>query len=181
MIVTYWLDNEDTIIKVSDSWNTFAAENNGARAFSNQIKGRKVFKFVSGDTTRMILDLMLRKARTLGMQTEYHYRCDSLTHKRYMIMRITPEKDKILKVDHITEKEVEQNIVPHFNFEQFDGGSIRSCSMCKKVLANNEWVEPDQAIEKGYLDKDLKYMPVFSICPECRKSIFSKARSYMAS
>lgn len=88
-----WLDRRDTIIRVGEHWNRFAEENDGRAVLGEHIIGKPLHSFITGDSTRMYIEAVLRYARQSGRTIARPYRCNSPQTRRYMEMIIKPMFD----------------------------------------------------------------------------------------
>ena len=146
-IYTYRLDRNNDIISVGDDWDAFALENGGPNACASQVQGRPVWDFIAGDPMRMWLDTVLQLVRVRNAPIERRYRCDSPELRRFMLMRLSPEDDGVVRIDNelLT---TERRAVPiHIRpASSRSGRTVRiRCSLCGRLKAGNAWQEPDFA------------------------------------
>ncbi len=167
---TYWLDEALRITAVSDRWDQFAQNNDGEQALGTLIKGRSLWDFVIDDVTRMWLEVLIKVARMRQEQVERPYRCDSPDLKRYMLMRITPEAQNSLRVDHILVSTAPRTRSVHIRF----AGTAkhlplthRRCSMCGRIASDNAWLEPDA----DGVPEDKTLTVIYTVCEDCAKAI----------
>jgi hypothetical protein len=162
----YWLDREDRIVRVSGGWDAFALENEGEKAVSERVTGRKLFEFITGDTTRMWMSAIIGLARVSGKELERQYRCDTPLIQRYMRMRIVPEKNGELRLEHIVFREKERSKPVFF----VTGGARetvmdRRCSMCGRVFRDGVWIEAESVPD--YPAEGREIPVVYTICELC--------------
>lgn len=170
-IVSYWLNSDNRIVRVSKLWNQFALANEGSKELlSPEIQGRSVFEFIIGDQTRMYLEALLQNARFLNHAVNRSYRCDSPTLKRYMSMTIQPTQEGLVQLNHTllkTEPQEQELIYCHTPTPEY--GAVPRCSVCTRLLIKGTWLSPEDAKILGLL-VPCKPLPVtYRICPSCRR------------
>ena len=176
---TYWLDDSLRITKVSEAWDQFAQDNEGEQALGVIVRGRSLWDFVVDDVTRMWLEVLIKLARMRNEQIERPYRCDSPELKRYMLMRITPEGQDSLRVDHILISTAPRRRPVHIHPARrapFLSMARRRCSMCGRVASGDMWLEPDDdpASEGATLTV------IYTVCEDCAKALEPRGDSATA-
>ncbi len=169
MSTAYWLDRDDRIIRVSGGWDAFALENDGEKAVSERVTGRKIFEFITGDITRMWMSAIIGLVRVSGGELERPYRCDTPYVRRYMRMRVCTEISGDLCLEHILLKKEKRSkpvfFVPVVSITK--SPVERRCSTCGKIFRNGVWIEADSVPD---LPADGNKIPVvYTICEECWK------------
>jgi hypothetical protein len=164
-----WLDREDRIVRVSGSWDTFALENEGEKAVSERVTGRKLFEFITGDISRMWMSAIIGLVRVSGGELERPYRCDTPYVRRYMRMRVFSEISGELCLEHILLKKEKRSkpvfFVPAVSIPK--NPLERRCSTCGRIFHDGEWIEADSI---PGLPSDGGEIPVvYTICEECWK------------
>lgn len=115
---------------------------------------------------------MLNYARLSGKPIEKRYRCDSLTDKRFMLIRVIPHTDDLLEVQCLfqatsplktpLEFEVADYSVPYF---------ITRCSICNRLKPRNGWFEPDDAEVLAFIDTSRSIKVIYGVCPSCQAHV----------
>ncbi len=168
--MTYTLDKGDTIVAVSGQWDEFARNNNGEKTLASHVVGRKLERFIVGDTTRMFVLTMIMSARHLQRPIYRPYRCDSPTHKRFMEMIIQPRAEGRLEVIH---RELYcEPLLHRARLVAVSPGSgatyAKRCSLCNRVQVEGVWSELDDAIESRRLQVEASGLKViYGVCPDC--------------
>ena len=142
---TYRLDKNNRILSVGGPWDEFAQANGGIAACASRIQGRLIWEFVSGDITRMWIEVLLQLVIVRQETMERTYRCDSPDLKRFMRMRITPDGSGILRVEHAL-LSVEKRINPVYVRPLALASGRRArfrCGICGRIENEGAWVEPD--------------------------------------
>jgi uncharacterized CHY-type Zn-finger protein len=142
---SYTIDKDGKIIHVDLKWDLFALENQGKiNVLKDQILGRKVTDFIVGDHVRMWYESLITLARVSGKRVEREYRCDSPTHKRYMLMMLIPFKNGNLRIDHylLKEEKIEKKI--EIDFSGKYSNIITRCSSCNRFYYKYKWIDIDE-------------------------------------
>lgn len=170
----YRLDRKERIISVSGPWDRFARENGGVHIFEDEIKGRSIWEFITGDATRMWLDTLLGFARIQNEKIQRPYRCDSPDLIRYMQMTITPEENGILRTDHTLVSQ-QKRLNPLYTFHESTSDSKISrirCSICGRIGNGMAWEEPHTKHTVG----SNRIVVDYTVCSECNSSSPGESR-----
>lgn len=160
----YLLNKKNHILSVSGPWDRFAEENNGVNVFSSDVCGRSLWDFVVGDFTRIWLETIFQLARLRNTMTEQWYRCDSPEVKRFMKMRIVPDREDGLRIEHKT-LVTEERPVPVYIRYGPDKSNVRTrCSICGRVKLEGVWKEP----RAEYAETSREINVAYSVCTDCR-------------
>jgi hypothetical protein len=172
----YWLDKNNMIIKLSDSWDSFAIENDGDVLSGQSVIGKKIWDYIQGNTTRMWMDALFSLARLHQKTVQKPYRCDSPELKRYMEMVITPEENGVLKVEsRVLSTEVIKK--PFYFQASNDLGSPKiliRCSICNRLKQKGQWQEVDQLSIESTNTEQLQV--AYGVCPDCH-NLMPKSQS----
>lgn len=161
----YSLDSRDCIVSVSGSWDKFAAKNGGVRVFANDVCGRSIWEFVTGDATRMWLEAVFQLARLRSASIERPYRCDSPSLKRFMRMRIVSEQGGVLRIEHEILATEQRSKPVHFQYGMNVMKNTRQrCSICGRVN-DGGWQEP----LAEYADPSYSIMVIYTVCEDCQR------------
>lgn len=169
-VVSYWLDQDDRIVQVNPLWDQFALANGGEqRLLSSEIQGRRVFDFITGDQTRMYLEVLLQHVRFLHRTISRSYRCDSPTMKRFMSMSLTPATQGLVKLDHtLLKNEPFQQPVIYRHEPEPQATALPRCSVCTRLLIKGNWLTPEDAEILGFIKPGIPLPVTYRICPACR-------------
>jgi hypothetical protein len=165
------LNRKDIIIAVGSSWNNEVIRGEQA-PFSAQILDKPLFSFIQGDLTKISVNTILMRARSLKKQIIRRYRCDELRMRHYCEMRISPLKDGELEIEHITLR-VESRRLPidinTLNSDKERDEQARRCSMCCKYKYENTWLEiEDYLIVKSMPSENFLLGNIdYGLCPKC--------------
>ena len=165
--IIYILDDKNRIVSVGGAWNKFADENDGINLTAKDIFGRQIWDFVTGDATRMWLEVIFQLARFRGTRVERPYRCDSPKLKRYMRMYIDPEHNKHLLVSHEILAVEERSAPLYIRYGPNSLKNIRQrCSVCGRLNIGG-WQEP----QAKHTDASNSISVSYTICNECQQTI----------
>lgn len=169
--ISYFLDTEGIIRKVSGPWDEFANDNDGAGARAEAVIGKSLASFIAGDISNMFVQAMVDSARARGKTVYRPYRCDSGRMKRYMEMTAIPLPDGLVEVRHrllYTEPVRHFQFVPAQRIASPGAMRIKRCSMCNKVRVASDWYEIDDALRLDLLAPEQAEGPwIFGVCPPC--------------
>jgi PAS domain S-box-containing protein len=96
----YEVNAQDLLTAVSDDWNVFALENDGAQCVADRVLGRPLAGCISGEGVQQNMQSMLDRARETGKPQVASYRCDSPAELRTMEMQLLPSPDGRVRVVH---------------------------------------------------------------------------------
>nr|MEE4268635.1 PAS domain-containing protein [Candidatus Krumholzibacteria bacterium] len=170
LTVVFVLDKNNKIVDVNETWDRFAAENEGLGLSRPEVVNRNLFEFIHGDSTRMFVQVLLDYARIHQNTVERDYRCDSDQVKRFMKMVIKPQPDGTVLLENITLRV--EKLDPRVPFRLAGPGQrghLR-CSMCNHLKFGDQWVDPADALRRGEVDS-VDNRVTYSVCPSCRSSI----------
>jgi hypothetical protein len=174
MLTAYTLDAADRIVAVSDSWDRFALENEGAGACASHVVGARLSDSIAGDAARMFMTSILMRVRVSGAPETVPYRCDSETTKRYYTMTLTPQRDGHVEIVHDLDREERGAVSVRIRTAPLGSPGKLRCSVCCRIEDHGEWVDPFDG------DQDQSYRVVHTVCPDCKVSPMSGFRMRQA-
>lgn len=161
----YVVDGSNRITDLNPDWDEFATRNGGgAQVTRDQVIGRPLDSFLSGDATRMFVHAALDAVRLLGHTRVLPYRCDSPTERRRYEMVISPAPEGGVRVEHrLISCETRQPRRPEWPATLTSGWR---CSQCLSVRlpGSTEWISAD-AVSRPPLAQD--------VCPACVSRLFA--------
>lgn len=169
--VTYGIDRYDVIAYVGGQWATFAEESE-TPSLNDDLVGRPLWDFVSGDTTRHVYKDLIARARA-GRSLSFTYRCDAPALRRFMRMRMLPSGDGGVTFRSTTERTETRAPVALLEPGARAGRVIVTiCSWCKRARVEGGWHEVEVAVTRlGLFDGGP--MPGLShgMCDECEARV----------
>ena len=163
------IDEDDVIVDIGGEWDKFARENEGSHIFKTRVLGTKLYQHIKGETSRSFVWTILDAVRKLERPIERSYRCDSPACKRFMAMRVTPEPDKKLLLEHrLVSTEAFEH--PHrFTFSTKRTSSrLTRCSMCNRLQIDGVWKEPEIALSGAAKPVGAATLVIYSVCLDCK-------------
>jgi hypothetical protein len=146
--IVYRVNREDRIEYVNDAWEQFANDNEGDAFASASVLDQSLWNFISDQTTRDIYRSMMRSARD-GSVVNFTFRCDAPALRRELRMHV--EAREAQSVEFRTETvrtEVRESQALLDPATPRNQELLRSCSWCRKVWVEDEWVEVEVAVER---------------------------------
>lgn len=144
----YILDKNNIIVDVSNKWDIFATENDGAPdVLKDKVLGKHILDFIKGDQVRMWFESVLQIAKLSGRILERDYRCDGPDLKRFMKMRVSFLEKNLIKVEHFLIKTEKLEQIVKLNFFNDYYYKVVRCSICNKFLYKDQWIEFEKAIK----------------------------------
>ena len=169
------VDGDGRISFVSDAWLAFAAEN-GYRTTRSEQLGRPLLSAIGGEENRHIYRLLIERVRTSARAVEFGYRCDSPETRRWMRMHHLPESDEV-EFESLLLRLESRPYAPLIEARQGPSAAsdvLSMCSWCKAVLADQDWIEVEQAVRQlGLFATDRMPRISHGICPDCRTRLLS--------
>ncbi|MCG6895814.1 MAG: PAS domain-containing protein [Thiocapsa sp.] len=163
------IDSDGRISFVNDAWLVFA-EQNGWPVTAAQVIGSPLMQQIADLETRHIYQLLIDSIRGGGRQARFLYRCDSPDRRRLMEMRVSGRapgqvefRSRVLRLEP---REPVALLDPRHQNRSSD--ILTVCSWCKAVLAEQTWVEVEQAVRRLAILTE-RALPRIShgICPGC--------------
>lgn len=171
MLTAYTLDRSDRIVAVDNpAWDTFALENEGARACAAHVVGARLADAITGDPVRMFMAAILMRVRASGQPETVPYRCDSDRVKRFYTMTLTPFPDNGVRVTHDLHHHEPGAVTVRVRPASGTRGVLR-CSLCCRIDEGQGWADPFD----GGRDRDLRV--VHTVCPDCKGGTIRRPRA----
>jgi hypothetical protein len=167
----YRIDNSDTIVSVSDNWDSFAYGNawdSGCRP--EDVVGHKLWDFIKDIETQHLYAEMFQRVRS-GMRCgPIPFHCDSPQERRFLELVLVLMTDKQIEVtSRILRTESREPVGLLDRETARTSRLIKLCSMCKKMeTPNKEWAEIEAGLAELRLFEATE-MPQIThgLCPHC--------------
>jgi hypothetical protein len=164
--VSYRIDAGDRIVEVGDDWAAFARAND-APHLADEVEGRPLWNFVSGDLTRQVYRELLVHVRS-GRPASFDYRCDAPQLQRFMRMTMRAVGHDGVQFESVTVRTEARTpaiaMLPPATAERL----VRMCSWCKRVADATSWLDLDAAVDAfGLLTRTTAVAISHSMCPAC--------------
>lgn len=170
--VRYVLDAEDRIVEVAPHWEEFGRKNAAPDATLHPL-GRLLWDFISDPTTRQLYQAMVRRARG-GERVRVPYRCDAPDRRRFMELRIeaAPSGSVEFRSRLLRLEPRDPVLLLDASLPRVDRPQIRTCSWCKQMEVEGEWVEVEEGIRRLDLFDAAELPPIsHGICPGCEADV----------
>jgi hypothetical protein len=167
--ISYLIDAQDRLVKVSSQWLEFALRNHGEGLKPDQVEGRSLWDFITDEPTRELYKAILAHVRS-GSPTDLVLRCDAPERRRLieMIVTRTPEGNVEFRTALLASKpRPSQRLLAKDTPRT--ARHVLVCSWCDKVNVDVEkWFEVEAAMEYLHLT-DEPELPMIEpvVCPEC--------------
>lgn len=175
------VDKDDVIQSVSSSWLSIAEQGRAAESLvPEKVIGKPLVVFIRSDSTKMYIESCLKVCRLKQQVLYREYRCDSLTHQRFMELQLTPLDEGAVEMKHFLLREVpfaEPVTLKDVSDGQFGVGQTPRhqfvrCSMCNslKAVGSQQWIAPENFPQP----LDVPTLVIHSVCPACLNKIWHK-------
>jgi len=173
----YSINENDIITNFSNNFPSFARNNDWQLGMEPEaVLGCSIFDFISGAETQHLYKVLFEHCRK-GKHIGYiPFRCDSPTERRFLELnlRLLPDSHidiitVLVKTEPRSPVRILQTHTPRT--EQF----IRICSMCKKVIVDDEWLEIEEALIRMKLfEQERLPRLTHGLCKSCYETAISE-------
>ena len=170
----YEVDASNRLIDVDPFWDVFALANGAqGNVTRDKIIGQPLMDFVTGDMTRMYVDVALKSARLKQMPRVLSYRCDAPGLKRWLEMTVEPLSGGRVRISHRLVSSSPTKIRSEFRYSPKFVQWLR-CSQCLKLAlidTPDVWHLPESIdlFQSGGV-----VMVSDSVCPACQAQATSQ-------
>lgn len=173
----YRIDKDNVIEMVSDNWQSFVDENNGAGSCNQKnVIGLSLSDFIYGSETRYLYQIILKRVRDRKQTAKLLFRCDSPDIRRFLQLIIIPlENDAVEFRSHIIRTEKRECVNLLKNDVARSDIFIRMCSVCKKIaISDKEWEDAEKAINTLKIFDNPPFPTItHGICQCCYNTVMS--------
>lgn len=175
----YEVDGEDRIVATSDTWDSFALENEGEHLTFDRIEGSKIWDHVTDRETADIYRRIFDAARK-GRRVQFFLRCDSPTVRRMLSVNVeSADSSHGLRISTLLFRADQRDFIDLRNTSE--GGSLfalPACSWCEKVLVpEHDWQEIESAapwLARGVNSQKCRFS--YTVCPQCKEQVERQLR-----
>ncbi len=158
---------------VNRNWVRFGQEN-GLDAGASAIIGQPLLRAISDPQTRHLYEVLIQRVRGSTEVVQFGYRCDSPDRRRWLQMRIgwLQDADEVEFASVLTRSETRPPVALLEAERRRSAQLLSMCSWCKQVLAEQSWVEVEEAVTRLRLFTE-ETLPRIShgICPSCSEHL----------
>jgi hypothetical protein len=132
-VFIYRIDRTDTIVSVSDNWQTFADANAwGGSLRPEDVVGHKLWDFIQDQETRHLYQELFRRVRRGMPSRTIPFRCDSPNERRYLELVIESLPDEQIEILSKTLRTESRRYISLLNADISRSKEfVTVCSMCK--------------------------------------------------
>jgi hypothetical protein len=174
----YRIDAEGRICFVNPAWQAFAAENDW-QVGAAQVLGSELMASITDARTRYLYGLLIQRVRESGRLARFGYRCDAPDRRRLMEMQMGYDQAR-KQVEFRSRVMLIERREPVALFDATRTNRtddiLSVCSWCKAVLADQAWVEVEEAVMRLRLfSSDTLPRISHGICPGCSEHLSATA------
>lgn len=169
---SYELDPEDRIVFCSDSWDSFAAENDGSHLVFDRIRGQSIWNHIACGRTAELYKRIFASARA-GKPVQFFLRCDSSNVRRLLHVSVSPTIDGHVRTTTLLFRADERDPLPTVVREDgpVEEDCYTLCTWCNKLDADG-WRELEDVAGLRDADGNAVPLPVrCGVCPTCYERI----------
>jgi hypothetical protein len=170
---SYELDPDLGLTKVDQGWIEFALENDAPELLPPGPIGRSVLDSISDSTTKLLYRELFDHAARVARPISFAIRCDSPAMRRQLLLTITATASGF-RVDSSlrwARPNPAGELLRH-GLPRDPARVLRICSWCKKMEADGEWCELDEAARRlGLFERGELPLLTHGMCPACHASI----------
>jgi len=165
--VVYWLDASDRIVRIGDTWTSFAVLNDAPELAEPAVLGASIWPFIADSTTKNIYRSLLQRVRD-GGTARFAYRCDGPSIRREMEMHLVQE-GALARFESRVVRWTPRPPQALFDRHAPRGADwVRACGWCNRLHVGDLWLEVEAAVPALGLF-EAEWLPALThvICPDC--------------
>lgn len=170
-VVEYWIDANDVVIDVGQSWADFARDND-APELAVLPSDRTLWTYFDSDEVAELWRLLVERVRGLQKGAEVPLRCDAPDARRWFDMTITPEPDRRVHFRCVLVFEEARPPVSLLDLRSerdVDLQSVPLCSWCGRAQHGSRWLDIEELVQAARLFERVSMPPIsHGICTSCR-------------
>ncbi len=170
-IVEYWIDANDNVADVGQSWADFARDND-APELVVPASDRALWTYFESDEIRDLWRLLVERVRALQTGVEVPLRCDAPDARRWFDMTITPERNGGVHFRCVLVFEETRPTVSLLDIQSERDNGVRPvplCSWCARGQHGPRWLEVEALVRVTRLLERAVMPPIsHGICTSCR-------------
>ncbi|MGV7229329.1 MAG: hypothetical protein ACQ9IQ_11775 [Nitrospirales bacterium] len=162
--------NADNIIESVDSgWLSFALANDASHLSAEAVIGQPLFRFITGKETQYLYQVMIERVRSNQRKVVIPFRCDGPSHRRFMVLEISPGTNRQVQFTVCTTREDERKRISLLDpLVNRTGEYLSMCSWCKRIDVAGNWLDVEVAVKQLELFNETSLPQItHSICNDC--------------
>ena len=167
---TYGIDPSDVITHVDTEWLRFAQDNEALELTAAYVLGKPIWRFIFGADVQRIYWELFRHMRSRPTEHIIPFRCDSPTVIRHMELTVRSLVNGAIEFEgRLLQREAREGVNALSRRARRSNESIPICSICRRFLSENEWIEVGSVIVRRRLF-NAEPIPRLeeTVCPDCR-------------
>lgn len=169
---SYELDDRFRIVSLDPGWSAFACENGAPELAAPGPIGRPIWDYISDATTAHMWRQIFGKVLGAGEPMVVPIRCDSPTARRFLELVVAPVPGSGLRVSSTVVRVEARREVPLPAAGAAGEAMLRMCSWCQRVLAGDQWIEPEQLVTRLRLFESGPLPDItHGMCPDCHREV----------
>src|SRR5262245_42824482 len=129
-LVSYWIDRNDRLTRVSPTWDVFAVANDAPDMIGARLLGESLWGYVPDSTTREVYRQLLKQVRA-GRRLQFPLRCDAPRFRRRLVMTMTAVDDLVRFDSQVFDVEARPEVSLWRRDAQRRSDFIEVCSWCE--------------------------------------------------
>jgi len=174
----YWVDADDRLTWVSDSWVDFAIMNEAPAFAEQRVLGQSLWSFIEGMELCALYRGVLDRVRSTQGLISIPFRCDAPDRAREMVLHMTPQGSGGVRFQAEVLKESDRPAVPVLDVRRpHSDDTLVICSQCKKLRMDDaNWQDLEHAATALGL-MTLEVVPKLShgLCDPCARAFADPA------
>jgi len=143
----YWIDADDRLVWVSDSWVDFAIVNEAPAFAEHRVLGEPLWRFIDGAELKTLYRGVVDRVRSCKSLISIPFRCDAPDQAREMVLHMTAQPTGGVRFVAEVLKEAERPAVPVLDARvPRSDETLVICSQCKKLrMEDGVWEDLEHA------------------------------------
>ena len=170
-VVEYWIDANDVVIDVGQSWVDFARDND-APELAVLPSDRALWTYFDSDDVRDLWRLLVERVRRFQTGVEVPLRCDAPEARRWFDMTITPEtNDRVRFRCALVFEEARPpvSLLDLHSERDVDLQPVPLCGWCGRGQHGSRWLDIEELVQVAHLLERTSMPPIsHGICASCR-------------
>ncbi|MCP3856369.1 MAG: hypothetical protein GY698_16765 [Actinomycetia bacterium] len=173
-VVEYWIDADDVVTDVGQSWADFARDSD-APELAVPAPDRSLWSYFGDDAIRELWQLLVERVRGLQTECRVPFRCDAPHVRRWFDMTITPEPNgrAHFRCALVFEESRPPVALLDLHSERDDGlRPVPVCGWCGRGQYDSLWLEIEEVVHAARLLERTSMPPIsHGICASCREEM----------
>jgi hypothetical protein len=169
-VVEYWIDADDVVTDVGQSWAAFAHDNDAPELAVPA--DRTLWAYFDNDAIRELWQLLIERVRALQTGVQVPLRCDAPDARRWFDMTITPEPNGRVHFRCALVFEESRPSVALLDLHSERDNGLRPvpvCSWCGRGQYDSLWLDIEDLVHAARVLERASMPPIsHGICASCR-------------